>query len=111
MKCSDVYRHICDNLDQRLGTRRCKEIKRHLGACPDCRAYLASLKATVRMYRSLPSPLHERGARTADQGAPRERMSPRGGARAGKALPATADVTPHLPQDCARRLFLYPYAK
>ncbi len=62
MKCSDVYRHICDNLDQRLGTRRCKEIKRHLGACPDCRAYLASLKATVRMYRSLPSPPFTKGA-------------------------------------------------
>ena len=62
MKCSDVYRHICDNLDQRLGTRRCAEIKRHLGACPDCRAYLDSLKATVRLYRSLPSPPLPKGA-------------------------------------------------
>lgn len=56
MKCSEVYRHICDNLDQRLGTRRCREIRRHLGACPDCRAYLASLKRTVTLYQSVPSP-------------------------------------------------------
>jgi len=56
MKCSEVYRHICDNLDQRLRTRRCREIRLHLGACPDCRAYLASLKSTVVLYRSVPSP-------------------------------------------------------
>jgi anti-sigma factor RsiW len=62
MKCSDVYRHICDNLDQRLGTRRCREIRRHLGACPDCRAYLESLKATVVLYRSLPAPPLPKGA-------------------------------------------------
>jgi len=62
MKCSDVYRHICDNLDQRLGTRRCMEIKRHLGACPDCRAYLESLKKTVSIYRTLPSPPLPKGA-------------------------------------------------
>jgi anti-sigma factor RsiW len=56
MKCTDVYRHICDNLDQRLGTRRCREIRLHLRVCPDCRAYLASLKRTVILYRSVPSP-------------------------------------------------------
>jgi len=62
MKCSDVYRHICDNLDQRLGTRRCREIRRHLGACPECRAYLESLKATVTLYRSVPTPRLPKGA-------------------------------------------------
>ncbi len=56
MKCSNVYRHICDNLDQRLGTRRCREIRQHIGVCPDCRAYLASLKRTVELYRSIPPP-------------------------------------------------------
>lgn len=62
MKCTDVYRHICDNLDQRLGTRRCREIRLHLRVCPNCRAYLASLKRTVVLYRSIPSPRLPRGA-------------------------------------------------
>jgi len=56
MKCSEVYRHICDNLDQSLRTRRCREIRRHLGVCPDCRAYLTSLKRTVTLYRSITPP-------------------------------------------------------
>ena len=56
MKCTEVYIHICDNLDQRLGTRRCREIRQHLRVCRNCRAYLASLKRTVILYRSLPSP-------------------------------------------------------
>ncbi|HMK39729.1 MAG TPA: hypothetical protein VK569_10335 [Bacteroidota bacterium] len=62
MKCSEVYRHICDNLDQSLRTRRCREIRLHLDACRDCRAYLASLKSTVVLYRSLPSPGLPKGA-------------------------------------------------
>lgn len=62
MKCTDVYLHICDNLDQRLGTRRCREIRLHLKVCRNCSAYLASLKRTVIMYRSLPSPRLPRGA-------------------------------------------------
>ena len=56
MKCSDVYRHICDNLDANLKTGRCLKIRQHLRTCPDCTAYLASLKSTVVIYRSVPSP-------------------------------------------------------
>lgn len=62
MKCTDVYLHICDNLDQRLGTRRCREIRAHLRICRNCNAYLASLKRTVILYRSVPSPRLPRGA-------------------------------------------------
>lgn len=62
MKCTEVYLHICDNLDQRLGTRRCREIRLHLRVCRNCRAYLASLKRTVSLYRSVPSPRLPRAA-------------------------------------------------
>jgi hypothetical protein len=62
MKCTDVYLHICDNLDQRLGTRRCREIRLHLRVCRNCRAYLASLKRTVTLYQSVPSPRLPRAA-------------------------------------------------
>lgn len=62
MKCSDVYRHICDNLDANLKTGRCLKIRQHLRTCPDCTAYLASLKSTVVIYRSVPSPRLPKGA-------------------------------------------------
>ncbi len=55
-RCADVYRHICDNLDQKLDSPECRAIKKHLEGCPDCQAYLASLKQTIRLYRTLPSP-------------------------------------------------------
>jgi anti-sigma factor RsiW len=69
VKCCDVYRHICDNLDQRLRTARCREIRLHLALCSNCRAYLATLKRTVSLYRSVPSPrlpkaAHDRLIRT-----------------------------------------------
>ena len=62
MKCAEAYRHICEDLDAKLRTRRCREIRAHIGACPDCRAYLASLKRTVALYRSVPAPPLPKGA-------------------------------------------------
>ncbi|HTO93159.1 MAG TPA: zf-HC2 domain-containing protein [Bacteroidota bacterium] len=56
MKCLDVYLHVCEDLDRKLGTRRCREIRKHLEGCPDCRAYLESLKSTVAVYQSLTPP-------------------------------------------------------
>jgi anti-sigma factor RsiW len=56
MKCDRVYLHICDNLDENLNSPRCREIKAHLRECPDCRAYLDSLKKTITLYRAMPEP-------------------------------------------------------
>jgi hypothetical protein len=56
MKCEQVYLHICDNLDQKIDSPQCRQIKQHLEACPDCQAYLDSLKKTVALYRALPVP-------------------------------------------------------
>ena len=55
-KCADVYHHICDNIDQELDSPECREIRKHMESCPDCRAYLDSMKKTVALYRSLPAP-------------------------------------------------------
>ena len=52
--CKKVYRHICESLDEDLDTPRCRAIKRHIEACPNCQTYMASLKRTIRLYRSLP---------------------------------------------------------
>ena len=56
MKCRDVYLHICDNLDQKLNSRECMEVKRHLDRCPDCRVYLDTLKRTVHLYQIARAP-------------------------------------------------------
>ena len=56
MKCEKVYLHICDHLDEDINSARCRQIKQHLAECPNCSAYLNSLKQTITLYRALPSP-------------------------------------------------------
>ena len=56
MKCEDVYLHICDSLDEDLGSPQCRAIKKHLERCPACQTYLSSLKATIAFYRAAPVP-------------------------------------------------------
>lgn len=51
-----IFRHVCDNLDGRLDSEACREIRRHLEGCPDCLRYLESLMATVTLYRRYPEP-------------------------------------------------------
>jgi hypothetical protein len=62
MKCGDVYLHICDNLDEDIHSERCRQIKQHLAECPNCSAYLTSLKKTIGLYRALPPPRIPAGA-------------------------------------------------
>jgi len=59
--CRDAYRYVCDNLDQNLDSPRCREIRRHLESCPDCMAYLDSVKKTVSFYHAMPAPKVPRG--------------------------------------------------
>jgi anti-sigma factor RsiW len=54
--CRQVYQHICDHLDEDLSSPRCRRIRQHLEGCPNCMAYLDSLKKTIILYRSSPSP-------------------------------------------------------
>jgi predicted anti-sigma-YlaC factor YlaD len=56
MKCKHVYLYICDNLDAEMNSPRCRKIRKHLATCPDCSALLDSVKKTVSLYRSVPSP-------------------------------------------------------
>lgn len=54
--CRQVYQHICDHLDEDLSSARCRKIREHLEECPDCQAYLDSLKKTIILYKSAPVP-------------------------------------------------------
>ena len=54
--CHDVLNHICEELDTRLTSAKCRELKRHLEKCPNCTAYLDSLRKTIILYGSSPNP-------------------------------------------------------
>jgi len=54
VRCPDVLNHICEELDTKLTTAQCRELKRHLAKCPNCTAYLDSLKTTIRLYSLAP---------------------------------------------------------
>lgn len=54
-KCAQALRFICDNLDADVASPRCIEIRNHLSECPDCSAYLDSMKKTVALYRCYPA--------------------------------------------------------
>ncbi len=56
MTCKKTYRYICENLDANLNSPTCLEIKKHLDDCPDCTAYLSTLKKTVLLYKNQKSP-------------------------------------------------------
>lgn len=55
IRCPEVLNHICEELDTKLTSAQCREIKRHLAKCPNCTAYLDSLKKTITLYSSAPS--------------------------------------------------------
>jgi predicted anti-sigma-YlaC factor YlaD len=56
MNCTEAYRFICDNLDENIRSARCRAIRRHIESCPNCKAYLDSIKKTVTLYRTIPGP-------------------------------------------------------
>ena len=56
ISCQDVANYICENLDEKINSPLCREIKKHLHTCPDCSANLLTLKKTVQFYRRYPTP-------------------------------------------------------
>jgi hypothetical protein len=57
VRCHDVLNHICEELDTKLTSAKCLALKRHLEKCPNCTAYLDSLRKTITLYSSTPKPL------------------------------------------------------
>jgi hypothetical protein len=60
--CHDVLNHICEELDTKLTSAKCRELKRHLEHCANCTAYLDSLRKTISLYASTPNPRLPRNA-------------------------------------------------
>ena len=54
MECIKKLEEICDRLGEDLDSEKCREIKKHLEDCPNCCAYIDTLKKTVELYKILP---------------------------------------------------------
>ena len=54
--CMDLLRQLSAYIDDELPSDICREIRRHLGACPNCEVFIASLQQTVTLCRHRPAP-------------------------------------------------------
>ena len=54
--CLDLLRQLSAYIDDELPSDICREIRRHLGACPNCEVFIASLQQTVTLCRHRPVP-------------------------------------------------------
>jgi len=57
IKCKQMASYLCENLTDGLASARCRALKKHLAHCPNCTAYLDSLRKTVYLYKTYPDPL------------------------------------------------------
>lgn len=57
MPCPDRIEQICTDLGVEIDSEVCQELRMHLEECPDCKAYVDSLRKTVYLYRQLPGVL------------------------------------------------------
>jgi anti-sigma factor RsiW len=54
--CVDLLRQLSAYIDDELPSDICREIRQHLGACPNCEVFITSLKHTVTLCRHRPAP-------------------------------------------------------
>ncbi|MBN8705517.1 MAG: hypothetical protein J0L62_06550 [Bacteroidetes bacterium] len=63
-QCKKIVYEICERMGEDMTSPHCKEIMHHIEDCPECKAYLESLKKTVHVYRKtreeIPAGLEER---------------------------------------------------
>ena len=61
--CSEMARYLCENLTEGLNSKKCRALRKHLAECPNCTAYLDSLRKTVLLYKAYRSPRVPSGKR------------------------------------------------
>src|ERR1043166_9892782 len=54
--CIELLRKLSAYIDDELPADICREIRQHLGACPNCEVFIASLQRTVTLCRDHPAP-------------------------------------------------------
>lgn len=55
-RCLDILRQLSAYIDDELPYDICAELRRHVGACPNCEVFIASLRDTMTLCRHLPTP-------------------------------------------------------
>jgi RNA polymerase sigma-70 factor (ECF subfamily) len=55
VRCKAMFAELSNYLDEQLDDSLCDELERHLDGCGPCKAFLASLEATIRECRRVPS--------------------------------------------------------
>jgi len=55
-RCLHILRELSAYIDDELSGDICQEIRRHLGACPNCEIFVASLRQTVSLCRHSQAP-------------------------------------------------------
>lgn len=55
-RCLSILRQLSDYIDDELPSEICGELRRHLGACPNCEEFVSSLRDTVTLCRHRPTP-------------------------------------------------------
>jgi len=49
--CIKVLQRLSAYLDDELSVSICKEIRKHMGACPNCEVFVTSLRQTISLCR------------------------------------------------------------
>ena len=55
-RCLDILRQLSAYIDDELPSDICTELRRHLGACPNCEDFIESLRQTVTLCRHSQTP-------------------------------------------------------
>lgn len=55
-RCLDILRQLSAYIDDELPSDICAELRRHVGACPNCEVFIASLQDTVKLCRNHQTP-------------------------------------------------------
>ncbi len=50
-RCLNILRKLSAYIDDELSGSICREIRRHLGACPNCETFVVSLRQIVSLCR------------------------------------------------------------
>lgn len=59
-RCKALFAELSNYLDEELDDSLCEELEKHLDGCGPCKAFLASLEATIEDCRRLPSQTPDR---------------------------------------------------
>lgn len=55
-RCVSILKKLSAYIDDELPGTLCKELRKHLGACPNCEEFVASLRQTVALCKHQPAP-------------------------------------------------------